>query len=52
MIDDLMIFTSELESLPPLVDNHFYDINPAENNGILARLISFKSITKPEIPDE
>ena len=52
MIGNLMIFTSELESFLPLVDQHFYDINQAVNNGILARLISFKSITQPEIPDE
>ena len=40
--EDLHSFIDELEQLGPLFEMRDCDINPTANNGILARLISFK----------
>lgn len=41
-LKDLQEFIDELEKLGPLFDMHDFNINPTANNGIIARLISFK----------
>lgn len=39
---ELQCFIVELKNLGPLFEMRDCDINPTANNGILARLISFK----------
>ena len=51
--EDLNNFINDIGTLGTLIDKHEYDSNEAANNGIIARLISFKpEYEKKEINDE
>ena len=39
---ELDLFIKEIEELLPLMEEHECDVNDTANNGIIARLISFK----------